>query len=139
MADGAGRVLIGERADTPGGWQFPQGGIEADETAFAALVRELWEELHLAAGSYRVEAEKGPYSYLFPPGRTKHGFNGQEQRYFLLTLTVPAASLDFQTEAPEFRAIRWIRPAEFSLSWLPEMKRDVYRQVIRDFFDLLVH
>jgi len=34
----------------------------------------------------------------------------------------------------EFGAYRWIRPEEFDLDWLPEFKRDVYRQVMMDFF-----
>jgi hypothetical protein len=38
-------------------------------------------------------------------------------------------------EHPEFRAWKWIKPAEFQLAWLPEMKREVYCQVFRDFFN----
>ena len=34
------------------------------------------------------------------------------------------------------RAYRWIMPEEFDLDWLPEFKRDVYRQVMKDFFSV---
>jgi putative (di)nucleoside polyphosphate hydrolase len=36
----------------------------------------------------------------------------------------------------EFSAYRWILPTEFELEWLPEFKREVYRQVMKDFFDV---
>lgn len=48
LRDGAGRILITERiGDSPfaGLWEFPGGKIRADESAAAALVRELHEEL----------------------------------------------------------------------------------------------
>jgi putative (di)nucleoside polyphosphate hydrolase len=131
----AGQILIGERRDVPGSWQFPQGGVEPGEALADALARELSEELGLNAGEYTVVRSRGPYRYLFPPGRTKHGFNGQEQRYFLLSLA-EGSKVDFATDMPEFRAVRWIEPADFRVEWLPEMKHEVYRQVFRDFFGL---
>ena len=130
------KVLIGERRDVPGSWQFPQGGVEPGEAFEAALSRELIEELGLPPTEYTVRESRGPYRYFFPPGRTKHGFHGQEQHYFLLLLQPSFAKIDFATEVPEFRAVRWIAPAEFRLEWLPEMKYDVYRQVFADFFGL---
>ena len=36
----------------------------------------------------------------------------------------------------EFGAYRWILPEEFDLDWLPDFKRDVYRQVMLDFFSV---
>ena len=44
--------------------------------------------------------------------------------------------IDVATEHPEFRAQRWIMPAQFRIEWLPEMKREVYRAVFADFFGL---
>ena len=39
-----GYVLAFERADYPGSWQLPQGGIDESETAHEAALRELEEE-----------------------------------------------------------------------------------------------
>jgi putative (di)nucleoside polyphosphate hydrolase len=136
LQNSAGLVLIGERCDTRQSWQFPQGGVEPGETTLAALARELEEELGLSPGQYSVGPSHGPYRYLFPPGRTKHGFQGQEQHYFLLSLRSPEVDVGFETAVPEFSAVRWIEPANFELDWLPEMKHAVYRQVFLDFFGL---
>ncbi|MEM9305355.1 MAG: 8-oxo-dGTP diphosphatase MutT [Pseudomonadota bacterium] len=48
LIDGAGRVLVQQRSATAhqgGLWEFPGGKLHPGETAYAALVRELAEEL----------------------------------------------------------------------------------------------
>ena len=138
LTDHAGRLLVGERLDTPDSWQFPQGGLEPGETAEAGLRRELREELSLEPADYLVGERRGPYRYLFPPGYTKKGYRGQEQTYFRLQLLGSALRVNIATPEPEFRAVRWIEPRDYSLLWLPEMKREVYRQVFLDFFALKI-
>ena len=128
------KILIGERLDVPGAWQFPQGGVKKSETAEQALARELKEEISLEPGAYRVIDSNGPYRYLFAKGRTKEGYSGQEQTYFLAELLGPETNIDPATEEPEFSTVRWIDPAEFQLTWVPEFKQEVYRQVFLDFF-----
>ncbi len=136
LVDPAGRILVGERMDRADSWQFPQGGLDPQESPEEGLPRELHEELSLEPGDYAVETKRGPYRYLFPPGRTKQGYRGQEQHYFRLRLLAPASKVSVRTPHPEFRAVRWIEPADFRLAFLPEMKHEVYRQVFRDFFGL---
>ena len=131
-----GKILIGERSNVAGAWQFPQGGVKKSETAREALGRELQEEVSLAPAQYRVVESKGPYRYIFPPGRTKEGFDGQEQTYFLIELTGPDLNIVVSTEQPEFAQFRWIAPSEFKIDWLPNFKREVYRQVFLDFFGI---
>jgi len=127
------KILVGERNDRQGSWQFPQGGIKRSETPEEALQRELLEEVDLPAGAYRIVDRSEPYRYLFEKGTTKDGYNGQEQIYFLVRL-LPGYHPRPETQDPEFRALRWIEPAEFELEWLPPFKRDVYQQVLRLFF-----
>ena len=131
-----GKILIGERSNVAGAWQFPQGGVKKSETAREALGRELQEEVSLAPAQYRVVESKGPYRYIFPPGHTKEGFDGQEQTYFLIELTGPDLNIVVSTEQPEFAHFRWIEPSEFKIDWLPNFKREVYRQVFLDFFGI---
>jgi len=129
-----GKILIGERADIPDAWQFPQGGVKHNETLREALHRELKEEIALSPKNYRVIECKGPYRYLFPPGRTKEGFDGQEQTYFLVEFTGSDSNLHVDTDTPEFVQFRWIVPNDFNIDWVPDFKREVYRQVFADFF-----
>ncbi len=138
LRDGAGKILLGERADRPGAWQFPQGGVDGDETLEQALARELREEISLEPSSYRVVSSKGPYFYLFGDGKVVKGFEGKEQHYFLADFSGAPDGIDVHTAHPEFRAIRWVEPAEFDINWLPKMKREVYREVFRDFFALKI-
>ena len=131
-----GRILVGERSDRPGCWQFPQGGMKDWETPVEALQRELQEEISLPPDCYRVSDRRGPYRYLFPPSRKKEGFDGQEQTYFLVDLLPSGFEPSPHTSDPEFRAIRWIWPHEYQISWIPSFKREVYRQVMADFFQV---
>jgi putative (di)nucleoside polyphosphate hydrolase len=134
LQNSSGRILICERADAPGSWQFPQGGIEAGETPAAALEREVQEEISLPRSAYSIRSVRGPYRYRFPAGLTKKGFRGQAHHYFLLRLRGSKRLLNVAGPDAEFRATRWIRPAEFNLAWLPPMKRRAYRRVLHDFF-----
>ena len=74
--------------------------------------------------------------YLFTGGRRKEGYRGQEQTYFLLDLLASPEKVSVRTPQPEFRAIRWVLPSQVRAAWVPLVKRDVYRQVLRDFFGM---
>ena len=129
-----GQALICERADVAEAWQFPQGGLLPGEDPQAGLARELEEELSLRPADYAVGERRGPYRYLFVEGRTKDGFRGQEQWYFRVRLLAPDSRINVATAHREFQTVRWIDPTNFDLAWVFERKRDVYRQVFRDFF-----
>lgn len=133
LRNASGEILICERSDWPGCWQFPQGGVNAQETLTEALHREVEEELGLRPDTYRVLSSRGPYRYLFGGGRQKRGFDGQEQHYFLGELVRERAEIRFDG-AHEFRAARWIAPSAYRLEWIAPMKRAVYAEVFRDFF-----
>jgi putative (di)nucleoside polyphosphate hydrolase len=134
LQDRSGRILICERADASGGWQFPQGGMDAGETPLAALMREVLEEISLPRNAYSISCVRGPYRYRFPADITKKGFRGQAHHYFLLRLRGPKSLVNVAGPNAEFRHARWIRPEEFNFSWLPPMKRQAYRRVLQDFF-----
>lgn len=138
LQNAVGEILICERVDFPGSWQFPQGGVDAGETFESALPRELREELSLEPAHYAVEERRGPYRYLFPAGTTKKGFHGQEQVYFRLRLLADPAVVEVATAHPEFRAARWVLPGNFPFATVPAMKQEVYRRVLRDFFGVEV-
>jgi putative (di)nucleoside polyphosphate hydrolase len=131
----AGEILVCERSDWRGCWQFPQGGAKKGESMLETLHREVEEELGLKPSDYRILLSRGPYRYLFMNGRKKDGFNGQEQHYFLAELSDPGVVIRFDG-AHEFRAARWLPPADYDLNWIGGMKRAVYIRVFRDFFGI---
>jgi putative (di)nucleoside polyphosphate hydrolase len=137
----AGNLLICERMTIPGAWQFPQGGVDSGESLEQALFREVCEEVGFEAKHYDIIARREGYRYLYPEHARwkkvrKHGSHGQEQTYFLCHLKHGAPQVNVNQKPREFRAYRWILPIEFDLDWLPVFKRDVYREVMRDFFKI---
>lgn len=135
LRNSAEEILVCERSDWRGCWQFPQGGVKKGESLLDALHREVKEELGLTPSDYRILSSKGPYRYLFMNGHKKDGFDGQEQTYFLALLTNPRVAIHFDG-SDEFRAARWLPPASYDLNWIATMKRKVYAEVFRDFFDI---
>ena len=138
-----GCLLICERTTIPGAWQFPQGGVDDGESIEQALAREVREEVGLGKEHYEVVMRKDGYRYLYPPDvrekkKKKHGNHGQEQTYFLCKLKTGAPIINVQQSPQEFRAYRWIQPNEFDLDWLPSFKREVYRDVMKDFFGIIL-
>ena len=135
-----GRVLIGQRSDYPGSWQFPQGGVDPGETVEEAIVREIEEEVGLKPEHYVIEQSRGEYRYRYPEKvmrakpPEKAGFVGQEQTYFLCRLVEGAPDVNLSGEPREFSRARWIDPADFDFGWLPDFKKETYRAVLSDFF-----
>jgi 8-oxo-dGTP diphosphatase len=110
-----GRVLATRR--DPGRafpllWEFPGGKIEPDESAEAALHRELAEELSLKV---RILRPLEPVNYR---GNGNHLSPDQNHLSLIPFLGEPA-----QEQAPvphEHVEMRWIRPAEAQqLEWAP--------------------
>ncbi len=135
MVNAEGKLLICERTDFSNSWQFPQGGRDFGETPREALARELEEEISVLPGSYDVVEERGGYRYRFPVRHRRRGrYVGQQQIYFRCNFHGPDSLFNLETKHPEFRSFRWIDPKDFDLRWLPDFKRQVYHQVLRDFF-----
>ncbi len=135
LQKGNGEILVAERLNLAGAWQFPQGGIDDGESETEALYREGEEELGVRRQLIRIREKKGGYRYRFAGERVKHGkYRGQQQVYFLCEFGGTDADIRLDFEHPEFAQFRWIEPGDFQLSWVPEFKLAVYRSVLRDFF-----
>ena len=132
-----GKILVCERIHIPNAWQFPQGGVDKGETAEEAVTRELGEEIGIEPGDFRILEKRGGYRYLFPGGG-KRGHDGKEQTYFLCDFLADDRKINVAMPHPEFRAWKWIFPAEFRREWLPAMKLNVYSAVFQDFFGVRI-
>jgi len=80
------KLLVCERSDVKGAWQFPQGGIEEGETSEQALSNEIKKKLEKNRFSIIRKGQKA-VSYKFPDSlQTKitQKYLGQIQDWFLL-------------------------------------------------------
>jgi putative (di)nucleoside polyphosphate hydrolase len=130
LRDSSGRVLVGERRDFPGCWQFPQGGCKEGETRIEALRRETLEEVGLPPSDYSTLEQLGVWAYKFPTGVRKKGYVGQELAVFLADYSgEPAWDKKF-AGSKEFSRIAWLELAEIPWQRLPEFKRSFYEEVL---------
>jgi len=139
LVDGEGKLLICERIDNEGAWQFPQGGVDKGEGFLAAMQREVKEEIGLKKKHYELIELRSGYRYKYPHDlgmkkKRKHDCIGQEQTYFLCLLKADKKKINIDQPSPEFRDTKWIKPKDFKLKWVPEFKQEVYRQVMKEFF-----
>jgi putative (di)nucleoside polyphosphate hydrolase len=130
-----GRVFVARRADLPnaegeaGGWQLPQGGIDAHEDPAGAVLRELAEEIGTARAEIIGEHPEW-LTYDLPPdllGRALGGrYRGQRQRWFALRFTGNDSDIRLDADPhPEFDAWRWTELAELPVL-APDFKRRIY-------------
>ena len=133
-----GRVFVGQRIDTTlEAWQMPQGGIDPGEDALAAGIREVGEETGIAPEHLDLVAEApGEFFYDLPAemvGKVwKEKWLGQRQRWFLFRFTGLDSDVNIATEHPEFRAWRWVDPADLPTLIVP-FKAQLYRDVTAAF------
>lgn len=134
LARGDGRVFVGERIDTPGAWQMPQGGIDKGETPSEAGIRELEEETGVDRHLVSLEAETTDWvRYDLPDhllGKLWKGrYRGQEQKWVLLRFTGVDEDIDIRTSHPEFSRWEW-SDANDLLRRIVPFKREVYKAVL---------
>ena len=123
-------------------WQFPQGGINADETPEHAMYRELQEEVGLLPEHVDLLGSTERWlRYRLPKRFIRRNSHpvciGQKQRWFLLR--VRCAESDFcldSCDKPEFDSWRWVK------YWQPVreviyFKRRVYVRALEELAPLL--
>jgi putative (di)nucleoside polyphosphate hydrolase len=135
LLDDDGQVFWAKRT-RGSGWQFPQGGINKDETAEEAMFRELYEEIGLKPKHVDVLGCTPEWLHYQLPKKfmkkdSDPAFVGQKQVYYLLKLLEHESKVDFNcTSSPEFQCYRWV---DF---WYPahnviHFKRKVYKRALR--------
>ena len=118
------------------GWQFPQGGMNTDETPEEAMFRELREETGLLPEHVEVLGQTpGWLRYKLPyravRQRERRPCIGQKQVWFLLRMTCEEAHVRLDlTETPEFDDWRWV-DFWYPLDHVVTFKREVYSHALR--------
>lgn len=132
---GDGQVFWARRVRRDG-WQFPQGGMNSDETPVEAMYRELQEETGLLPEHVEVlGCTPGWLRYRLPPRAIRRNERlvcvGQKQVWFLLRLTGDESNVRLdQNETPEFDNWRWV-DFWYPVEHVVMFKRGVYARALR--------
>lgn len=137
----AGHVFVGRRINGRGPfqWQMPQGGIDRDESPVDAALREMDEEIGVAAKLVEIVEQTDDWLYYeFPIElRRRMGgrYLGQRQKWFAFRFKGSDSDIRLDKHTPEFDAWRWA-----DLSEVPDLivpfKRPVYLEVAKRFAHL---
>ncbi len=134
LCNSQGKVFWARRVGQKN-WQFPQGGIDENESPMEAMYRELHEETGLQPEHVEVVGQTNDWlRYRIPEHllrrRSKPLCIGQKQIWFFLRLTGGESDFDLCcSEKPEFDSWCWVD------YWAPvdeivEFKRNVYKQAL---------
>lgn len=127
------QVMAFERADAPGNWQLPQGGLKAEEQPIDGAWRELLEETGLDEEHIVVRAEFPEWLAYEWPDEVKLAKSGsanrigQVQRWFLFD--VVSAEVQPTPDGVEFTAWTWVTPA-WLIAHTVEWRRGPYERVL---------
>ena len=141
LSNEAGQVFWAKRVGQDA-WQFPQGGIQADESAEVAMFRELREEVGLLPKHVEIVGCTNDWlKYWLPEKFIRHNSIplciGQKQIWYLLKLVADETNVNLShSKNPEFDHWEWID------YWSParkviDFKRNVYEQALNEFAPFL--
>lgn len=129
-----GQILACRRSDRYKIWQFPQGGIEKEETEEEAMWRELEEELGTTEAKLIGRLPK-TLCYDWPEHLHRKGYCGQEQTYFLVRLKKKAVINLEAHDPPEFDKCEWVSSSSF-LERIEGFKAETYRAALEELMEL---
>ncbi len=136
LVNSLGQVLWARRCGQDA-WQFPQGGINADETAEQAMYRELQEEIGLTPNDVEIMGvTRGWLRYRLPKRMIRrHQFPiciGQKQKWFMLRMLSHDSAVKIDCcDTPEFDGWRWVS-YWYPVGHVVSFKREVYRKAMRE-------
>jgi putative (di)nucleoside polyphosphate hydrolase len=137
LTNDEGQLLWARRVGGQDAWQFPQGGINPQETPEQALYRELHEEVGLRPADVEILAcTRGWLRYRLPHRLVRHNSLplcvGQKQKWFLLRLISDDKKVCLNNGGrAEFDDWRWVS-YWYPLGKVVSFKRDVYRRALKE-------
>ena len=141
LSNSSGKLFWGRRVGMDA-WQFPQGGINRDESPEMAVFRELEEEVGLNAEHVQVlGCTQRWLRYRLPKRLVRYWDKpvciGQEQIWYALRLTASDDDVDLgRAEQPEFDDWRWI-DYWLAIDEVVAFKRNVYKRALTELESLV--
>lgn len=137
------RVLWAKRVQD-NGWQFPQGGMNTDETPLEAMYRELTEETGLRADDVEVLGSTPGWLRYRLPNRYRRRHSkpvciGQKQVWFLLRLLADESHITLGSDGDveiEFDDYCWV-DYWYPVKMVVPFKRRVYVRALEHLEPLL--
>lgn len=117
-------------------WQFPQGGVNKDESVESAMYRELKEEVGLMPDDVEIiGCTENWLRYKLPKRFIRQNSKplciGQKQIWYLLRLKTEESQFRFdEFETPEFDSWRWV-DYWYPVNHVVSFKRDVYQEALQ--------
>ena len=124
-------------------WQFPQGGMQENETTDQTMYRELKEEIGLNPEDVEVLATSRRWLRYRLPQRLVRRYAkpiciGQKQKWYLLRLKSPDSAINLQDNThPEFDSWAWVS-YWYPLRQVAIFKRRVYVMVLKEFAKIVL-
>mgnify|MGYP001448134869 CR=1 FL=1 len=141
LSNSSGKLFWGRRVGMDA-WQFPQGGINRDESPEMAVFRELEEEVGLNAEHVEVlGCTQRWLRYRLPKRLVRYWDKpvciGQKQIWYALRLTASDNDVDLgRAEQPEFDDWRWI-DYWLAIDEAVAFKRNVYKRALTELESLI--
>lgn len=132
-----GQVLWARRIGGQDAWQFPQGGIDENESPEQALFRELYEEVGLKKSDVEILAvTRGWLRYRLPKRLIRRHSNplciGQKQKWFLLRMLCDDSKVCLNKVGnAEFDHWQWAS-YWYPISRVISFKQEVYRRALKE-------
>lgn len=136
LINGHGQVLALERADVPGAWQLPQGGLDWGEEPLQAAKREVEEETSIASSRLQLVAHFPELlAYELPlEARSEKTGRGQVQYWFLFRVAGDTDAINLRGTR-EFRAWRWMAFEDLA-EQVVAFRAPIYRKLAAHFRSL---
>lgn len=130
----ANLLFLGERLGYPGVWQFPQGGVEPQQSLADNAVREACEELGIEANLIVVERQLDTthqYDFQKPPDYAVDRWRGQAQTFWVLRFLGEDKDINLARYHQELSAYRWCTPEE-ALKLAEAKRRPGYKKALTE-------
>ena len=135
-------IFVGRRIDHPSEfWQIPQGGIDPNERADLAALREMKEEVGIKKELVKLIAQTQDWYYYSIPkdlAQTlwKGKYKGQRQKWFLYQFNGKNDDINIHTKVPEFSDWKWVNK-DFLVPNIVPFKKEIYTKLLNEFSDYL--